>query len=66
MRRGSVSSALAVVLRLVKRVWGALSGAELMRVLLSEDRKEGRVMVKVSVVGLKMRVVLLVKSGAVC
>jgi hypothetical protein len=57
---------LVEVSRVVKRVWGALSGAELMRVPLLEERKEGRVRVRVSVVGLKVRVVVLVKSGVVC
>lgn len=54
MRSGSVSSAPVVGLRAVKRVCGALSGLELTRVSLW---KEGRVMVKVSVIGLKRRVV---------
>jgi hypothetical protein len=66
MRRGSVSSKLVVGLRVVKRVWGALSGAVLMRVLeLVVDVKEGRLMVKVSVVGLKVMVVVWEKSGGV-
>jgi hypothetical protein len=69
MRRGSVCSVLVVGLRVVKRVCGALSGAELMIVLdlvvVVEDWNEGRVMVKVSVVGLKERVVVWEKSGIV-
>ena len=66
MRRGSVSSELVVGLRVVKRVWGASSVAVLMRVavlLVLEDWKEGRVMVKVSVVGWKARIVLWEGSG---
>lgn len=62
MRRGSVVSSLAPVssgLRVVKRVCGAVSGLELTRVLLW---KEGRVMVKVSVEGVKARVVVWEKS----
>jgi hypothetical protein len=53
-------------LRVVKRVCGALSGAELTRVLLLEEGKEGRVRVRVSVLGSKVRVVVLVKSAVVC
>jgi hypothetical protein len=56
---GSVSSAPVIGLRAVKRVCGALSGLELTRVSLW---KEGRVMMKVSVVGVNERVVVLVKS----
>ena len=59
MRRGSVSSAPVMGLRAVKRVCGALSGLELTRVSLW---KEGRMMVKVSVVGVNERVVVFVKS----
>ena len=62
MRRGSVSSAPVVGLRDVKRVCGALSGLALMRVVALE-LKEGRARVRVSVVGVKVRVVVLVKSG---
>jgi hypothetical protein len=67
MRRGSVVSSPAPVasgLRVVKRVCGAVSGLELTRVLLW---KEGRAMVKVSVVGVKVRVVVWEKSvGGAC
>ena len=63
MRRGSVSSAPVVGLRVVKRVCGALSGLELTRVVALEEWKEGRVRVRVSVVGVKVRVVVLEKSG---
>ena len=50
-------------LRVVKRVCGALSGFELMRVVALEEWKQGRVRVRVSVVGVKVRVVVLEKSG---
>jgi hypothetical protein len=63
MRRGSVSSAPVVGLRIVKRVCGALSGLELIMVVVLLEGKEGRVRVRVSVVGVKVRVVVLVKSG---
>ena len=62
-RSGSVSSAPVMEWRVVKRVCGALSGLELTRVSLW---KEGRVMAKVSVAGVKVRVVVLVKSAVVC
>lgn len=65
MRRSSVSSAPVVGLRVVKRVCGARSGLELMRVVALEEWKEGRVRVRSSVVGVKVRVVVLEKSGIV-
>lgn len=67
IRRGSVSSAPVVGLTVVKRVCGALSGLVLMRVPSSAvgDRKEGRVMVKVSVFGVNESVVVLEKSDVV-
>jgi hypothetical protein len=64
MWRASVSTAPVVGLRAVKRVCGALSGLVLMRswLLVVGDWKEGRVMMKVSVVGVKERVVVWEKS----
>jgi hypothetical protein len=64
MRRASVSSVPVVGLRVVKRVCGALSGLVLIRswLLIVRDWKEGRVMAKVSVVGVKDRVVVWEKS----
>jgi hypothetical protein len=66
-RSASVSSAPVVGLRVVTRVCGALSGLVLMRdrLLVVGDWKEGRVMVKVSVVGVKERVVVWEKSELV-
>jgi hypothetical protein len=64
MRSASVSSTPVVGLRVVKRVCGALSGLVLIRswLLVVGDWKDGRVMVKVSVVGVKERVVVWEKS----
>jgi hypothetical protein len=44
-------------------VCGALSGLELIMVVVLLEGKEGRVRVRVSMVGVKVRVVVLVKSG---
>jgi len=64
-----VSGSEALSSEVVKRVWGASSGAVLVRfedrgpdVDVDVDGNEGRVIMKVSVHGLKDRVVLRVKS----
>jgi hypothetical protein len=68
------SEAEALLSEVVKRVWGASSGVEDIRleegvsgvdvdVGVDEEGKDGRVILKVSVRGLKDRVVLRVKSG---
>ena len=66
MRSSSVSSVPLAGSRVVKSVWGATSGVLFMSVQLSAEGKDGLSMMKVSLVGVKRRVVVCEKSFCFC